>query len=231
MKNKLWLILMILAAISLGSCKKNGGSSASEVTFDKNTSYAIGLSVGSSLREGLLADGAYPNIEEFIKGMRAGISGKQGRFDVAEARDMIETAFDNLVEERNAGLVQTENSYLAENARKPGIITTASGLQYEVINEGDGPKPTAQDKVRVHYEGRFTNDTVFDSSKARGYPEEFDLNWIIPGWAEGLQLMGVGSSYKFYIPSELGYGKDGLQSMIPPYSTLIFDVELIDIVR
>jgi len=118
--------------------------------------------------------------------------------------------------------------FLAENSKKPGIVITPSGLQYEVITEASGPKPDATDTVRVHYRGTLTDGTVFDSSYDRGNPIEFPLNGVIPGWTEGVQLMSVGSKYKFYIPQELGYGPGGA-GPIPPYSVLIFEVELLDI--
>lgn len=118
--------------------------------------------------------------------------------------------------------------FLAENAKKPNIKTTASGLQYEVVKEGTGAKPTATDRVKVHYIGKLTNDTVFDSSVARKEPAVFNVNQVIPGWTEGLQLMSVGSKYRFYIPQNLAYGAQD-QGKIPPFSTLVFDVELLSI--
>lgn len=117
-----------------------------------------------------------------------------------------------------------------ENAKREEVKTTESGLQYEVIEEGNGPKPTAEDKVRVHYHGTTIDGEVFDSSVDRGEPTEFPLNGVIKGWTEGIQLMPVGSKYKFYIPSELAYGEQGAQGAIEPNSALIFEVELLDIV-
>lgn len=122
------------------------------------------------------------------------------------------------------------DAFLAENAKKDGVITTASGLQYEVITMGNGAKPTATDKVKVHYHGTFVNGEVFDSSVERGEPIEFGLNQVIKGWTEGVQLMPVGSKFRFYIPYNLAYGEQG-RGGIPPYSTLIFDIELFDIVK
>jgi FKBP-type peptidyl-prolyl cis-trans isomerase len=126
---------------------------------------------------------------------------------------------------------QAENDFLAENSKKPGINVTGSGLQYEVIREGNGPKPAATDTVRVHYEGTLTDGTVFDSSYSRGEPIEFPLDGVIPGWTEGLQLMGEGAKYRLVIPSDLGYGPQGAGGQIPPYATLIFEVELLNIVQ
>ena len=128
----------------------------------------------------------------------------------------------------SCGQDQPREGFLSENGRRESVITTQSGLQYEVIEEGDGAKPTARDKVTVHYKGELTDGTVFDSSYERGEPTTFPVNRVIPGWTEGLQLMRVGSKYKFYIPPDLGYGSRG-QGPIPPNSPLIFQVELLRI--
>ena len=120
-------------------------------------------------------------------------------------------------------------AFLAENAKKPGIKTTKSGLQYQILQEGKGKSPSANSNVRVHYEGRLLDGTVFDSSVERGEPIEFPLNQVIPGWTEGLQLMKEGGKATLYIPSQLGYGEQGVPGTIPPHSTLIFDVELIEV--
>jgi FKBP-type peptidyl-prolyl cis-trans isomerase len=125
--------------------------------------------------------------------------------------------------------MEAGKKFLEENAKKEGIISTASGLQYEVLREGTGPKPGAVSTVEVHYEGRLTNGKVFDSSYQRNETISFPLNRVIPGWTEGLQLMPTGSKYRLYIPSELGYGARGAGGDIPPHATLIFDVELISI--
>ena len=117
--------------------------------------------------------------------------------------------------------------FLAENAKKAGIVTLPSGLQYEVLNEGTGRKPKATDQVRCHYEGTLIDGTVFDSSYRRGEPAVFPLNGVIAGWTEGVQLMSEGAKYRFYIPFNLAYGANGAGASIPPYAALIFDVELI----
>ncbi len=120
--------------------------------------------------------------------------------------------------------------FLEDNAQKEGVITTISGLQYKVIEAGSGPKPdNANTEVEVHYEGKLVDGTVFDSSYQRGTPISFFLNQVIPGWTEGVQLMPTGSTYEFYIPSELGYGKQGAGGVIPPNATLIFKVQLIKV--
>ena len=119
------------------------------------------------------------------------------------------------------------SEYLAANKERNGVQTTASGLQYEVLTQGNGPTPAATDTVAVHYEGRLTDGTVFDSSYQRGEPAVFPLNQVIPGWTEGVQLMKTGSKYRFTIPPELGYGAEGAGGVIPPNAVLVFDVELL----
>ena len=221
--------VIITAAAFLG-CNSGSGSSKQEVNFNKDASYALGLNIGAGLKDGLEADGIYPNINEFIKGMRDGLTGKDPRFDLYEALDIIETAFDLMSQERSAEAAQKETAFLAENARKPGVRTTPSGLQYEVITEGYGQKPSANSTVQVHYEGRLSDGTLFDNSYEYQNPVEFSLNEVITGWSEGLQLMSVGSKYRLFIPSAMGYGQFGM-GPIPPYSTLVFVVELIKIVN
>jgi FKBP-type peptidyl-prolyl cis-trans isomerase FkpA/FKBP-type peptidyl-prolyl cis-trans isomerase FklB len=122
---------------------------------------------------------------------------------------------------------QTDMAYLAENKGKPGVITTSSGLQYSVVREGKGPRPTAQDTVLVHYEGKLIDGTVFDSSYQRGEPAAFPLDQVIPGWTEGVQLMPVGSKYHFVVPPQLAYGAQGAGGVIPPGAVLEFDIELL----
>lgn len=230
MKHKLLIILAVLTVALFSGCGGSYGSSKEEVNFDKDASYALGLNIGAGLRDGLRSDGVYPNIDEFIKGMKDGISGREPRFDLWEARERIEIAFDAIMEVRDAEAIQKENAFLAENARKPGIQITPSGLQYEVLSEGTGPKPLITDTVRVHYEGRLIDGTLFDNSYEHGAPVDFPLEQVITGWSEGIQLMNVGSRYRLFIPSELGYGQFGW-GPIPGNATLIFTVELLDIIN
>jgi FKBP-type peptidyl-prolyl cis-trans isomerase len=125
--------------------------------------------------------------------------------------------------------MEAGRNFLAENAKKPDVVTTASGLQYKVLRQGTGQKPSKQGEVEVHYKGTLIDGTVFDSSYERGEPISFLLAQVIPGWAEGVQLMPVGAKYEFYIPFELAYGSKGIAGVIPPYSTLIFEVELLKV--
>jgi FKBP-type peptidyl-prolyl cis-trans isomerase len=209
-----------------GEQKDTAASAAAEQNFDKDASYALGMDVASSMKNSDMS----PDLNEFFKGFKDSMSGGKTRFSEAEADEKIQQAFAAVMEKANEGLKQVETEFLAENSKKPGIVITGSGLQYEVLSEGNGPKPSATDTVRVNYEGTFTDGSVFDSSYSRGEPAEFPLDGVIPGWTEGIQLMNTGSKYKFYIPSELGYGSRGA-GPIPPYSPLIFEVELLDIVK
>ena len=235
MKNILWIIPLILITVALLGCPGNKGSLPGEVNFDNDASYAIGLNIGSSLRDGMSADQVYPNVDQFLKGMRDGIEGRTPRFDLEEARNKIDAAFNALQEKIKADALKKETDYLAENAKKPGVVITPSGLQYEVVQEGSGANPDITDNVLVHYHATFTNGVVFDSSQDRGEPAIMALGNVISGWQEGLQLMSVGSNYIFTIPSALGYGEEGMRNnwtgevIIPQYAVLIFDVELLEI--
>jgi FKBP-type peptidyl-prolyl cis-trans isomerase len=229
MKNILLIIFTVFTAAVFVGCKGSSGSFQDKVNFDKDSSYALGLNIGAGLRDGLIADNVSPDFNEFMKGMKDGMLGKDPRFSIDDAREKIETAFNTLTQEKNSDALQKEIDFLAENAKKSGIIITQSGMQYEILVEGKGVKPTADSIVKVHYEGRLIDGTLFDNSYERQEPVIFPLNQVIPGWSEGLQLMNVGSKYKLYIPSEIGYGSFGY-GPIPAYATLIFTVELIEIV-
>jgi FKBP-type peptidyl-prolyl cis-trans isomerase len=228
MKYKFLLILAVLIAVQgFWGCKKSGsGSPVEGENFDYDASYALGMNIGASLGY----DGIIPNIDGLLQGIKDQLSGGETKFDEGEARMILQEAYSVMMEKEEAEALRKENEFLAENSRKPGVALTASGLQYEIIREANGRKPAADNMVRVHYEGRLIDGTVFDSSYERGFPVEFPLGRVIPGWTEGVQLMGVGSKYKFYIPSELGYGPGG-QGDIPPFATLIFEVELLDIIN
>ncbi|GBU26763.1 peptidylprolyl isomerase [Treponema sp. R8-4-B8] len=229
MKNTFLMIFAIFTIIFFGSCKGNSSSSQDKPNFDKDASYALGLNIGSGLRDGLKSDNVNPDFNELMKGMKDGLLGKEPRFALEAAREKIEAAFNALTEVKKEEAIQKETNFLAENAKKPGIQITQSGMQYEVVVEGSGPKPLENSIVKVHYEGKLIDGTVFDNSRDRQEPVIFPLNEVITGWSEGLQLMNVGSTYILYIPSEIGYGPQDY-GPIPAYSTLIFTVELIGIV-
>jgi len=234
MKKRLILILIVLLAVmAFWSCKENkpGSPDNKGEKLSKDASYAIGMNIGASL----IADGIYPTMGDFLKGLEDQLTGKKLRFTEEEAMEKFQEAYYAMMERKEAEVIAKENEFLAENSKKPGVIVTSSGLQYEVITETNRQKPVATDIIRVHYEGKLTNGDVFDSTHsheepAYEEPAEFQLNRVIPGWIEGLQLMGVGSKYIFYIPSNLAYGSNS-GGPIPPYSTLIFEVELLDIIN
>ena len=196
-------------------------------------SYALGLGIGHQLK-GLGGDKLV--IDDFAQAVKDVISGGKTQMDIKEAQ-IVASNFMAEVEEENkkkreeigAMLKLAGEQFLADNAKKPGVNVTASGLQYEVLTQGNGRKPKATDSVKCHYEGRLIDGTVFDSSYRRGTPATFGLNQVIAGWTEGVQLMQEGAKYRFYIPFNLAYGANGAGDSIPPYSALIFDVELIEI--
>jgi len=198
-------------------------------------SYALGLGIGQQLRQMGLKDAL--KIEDFAQSITDVLNGNELKVSNSEAQRIVQSFFaeqeKRLSEERALkGRAEIERGkvFLENNSKREGVVTTKSGLQYEVLSEGKGRHPKATDKVRCHYEGRLIDDTVFDSSYRRGEPAVFGLNQVIAGWTEGLQLMAEGAKYRFYIPYLLGYGENGAGDMILPFATLVFDVELIEVV-
>ncbi len=202
-------------------------------TPEQKAGYAIGVNIGSNLvGQGLAAD---LDIAAIVAGLQESVAGGALKMTDEEMNAAMQ-AFSTLQQEKmNAQLeaqAQAGRDFLAQNGTKQGITTTASGLQYQVVTEAadaSAPMPKATDTVSVHYTGTLIDGTVFDSSVERNEPATFPLNGVIPGWTEGLQLMKVGSKYRFFIPSALAYGEAGAPPVIPPNSTLIFDVELLSI--
>ena len=189
-------------------------------------SYAIGLGIGQNL----LSMGAQGiNVEDFAQAIADVLNRNETAISHNEAREIVNKYFAELEAKMNAENIEKGKAFLAENAKKEGIITLPSGLQYEVITEGNGKKPSATDRVKCHYEGTLIDGTLFDSSIKRGQPAVFGVNQVIQGWVEALQLMTEGSKWRLFIPSELGYGAQQAGEMIPPHSTLIFEVELIEV--
>lgn len=198
-------------------------------------SYALGLGIGHQLKQmGLKGQ---LKIEDFAQSITDVLDDNQLQMTNAEAQVLVNAFFQEqekkMQEQRaQAGKAELERGrvFLENNGKRAEVTTTKSGLQYEVLTEGTGKHPKATDKVRCHYEGRLIDDTVFDSSYRRNEPAVFGLNQVITGWTEGLQLMGEGAKYRFYIPYLLGYGESGAGEMIPPYATLVFDVELLEVI-
>lgn len=189
-------------------------------------SYAIGLGIGQNL----LSMGAREiEVKDFAQAIEDVLKGNQTAISHTEAREIVNKFFSELEAKVNAENIENGKAFLESNKQKPNIITLPSGLQYEVLQAGNGKSPKATDQVRCHYEGTLIDGTLFDSSVKRGEPAVFGVNQVIPGWVEALQLMSEGAKWRLYIPSELGYGAHGAGEMIPPHSTLIFEVELIEV--
>ncbi len=189
-------------------------------------SYALGLGIGQQLKSMNIENF---DIESFSKSIADVMSGAKAEMTAVEAQKMLNAYFQEKESQDAKKNIEAGKAYLKANGCREGVVTTASGLQYEVLNEGTGRSPKATDKVRCHYEGRLTDGTVFDSSYQRGEPADFGLNQVIAGWTEGVQLMKEGAKYRFHIPYLLGYGERGAGASIPPYATLVFDVELIKV--
>lgn len=197
-------------------------------------SYALGLGIGQQLKQMGLNDKLV--IEDFAESITDVLNGNDLKVNHQEAQQIVNSFFQKMEAEQNAAKAEAGKAakaegedFLANNAKKEGVIVTKSGLQYEVLVEGSGKKPKATDTVRCHYEGRLLDGTIFDSSYKRNSPADFGLQQVIAGWTEGVQLMGEGAKYRFYIPYMLAYGEGGAGAMIPPFATLIFDVELIKV--
>ena len=196
-------------------------------------SYALGLGIGRQLSQMGATD---LNIDDFAQAIKDVLAGDQPKVADQEAQQIVQEFFQAQEAKQRAAAAekgkaarQAGEEYLAANAKKEGVVTLPSGLQYMVLNEGTGKKPKATDKVKCHYEGMLIDGAMFDSSIQRGEPAVFPLNQVIAGWTEGLQLMTEGSKYRFFIPYNLAYGEQGAGQAIPPYAALIFDVELISI--
>jgi len=191
------------------------------------TSYAFGMTVGGDLKQA----GLDLDYSAFTEGLKNAMEQGPTLMDQNEALEIVQTAFENAMLKQAAELREKEEKFLSENEQKEDVVSTPSGLQYTVLVEADGPKPSSDDIVRVHYEGTLIDGTVFDSSYHLDRGEEIPLDMVIPGWAEGIQLMSIGSKYRIYIPSYLAYGERGAGQIIPPYSTLIFTIELLEIIK
>lgn len=191
-----------------------------------SVSYSFGLMIGQNLVKEGMKD---VNPELVARAIADQLNAQEGQMDAMEAKAYYSKYRQDLKMEKSKALRADGEAYLAENAKKPGVVTTDSGLQYEVLVKGEGPKPTAKDKVKTHYHGTLIDGTVFDSSVERGQPISFPVMGVIKGWQEALQLMNVGDKLRLVIPYNLAYGERGSGAKIPPYSTLVFEVELLDI--
>jgi FKBP-type peptidyl-prolyl cis-trans isomerase FklB len=200
--------------------------------FDR-LSYALGLSMGNNFRSSGINS---LSTQDFADGVAAVFDGAQPKMSYDEAKAVIQQFFTELDAKQKAESAkmaevnaQAGKQFLEENAKRAEVTTTTTGLQYEVLTQGTGAKPASSDQVKVHYTGKLIDGTVFDSSVERGEPAVFGVTQVIPGWVEALQLMNSGSKWRLYIPSNLAYGQNGAGNIIGPNATLIFDVELIEV--
>jgi len=211
---------------------------AAKPAMDK-VSYFIGKNIGTNIANNFKQQGVDIDVENFLQAMRDQFEGKPSKFKEEELTAAMES-FEKVMQSKQGEMQKVKASasgevkaagakFLADNAKREGVKTTASGLQYEVIKAGEGAKPVPTDKVNVHYHGTLVSGKVFDSSVQRGEPITFGVQEVIKGWTEGLQLMAIGSKYKFFIPSDLAYGDNGAGADIGPGETLIFEVELLKI--
>lgn len=193
----------------------------------ENLSYALGMLFGSQLKDmGLKQLDAPADLAQAVSDV---LADNKTALTMGEAQRTVQTFVQKMQEEAGREAREAGEKFLTENAKKEGVTVTQSGLQYQILTPALGQKPKATDTVRCHYEGRLTTGEVFDSSYRRGEPATFGLQQVIKGWTEGLQLMAVGSKFRFFIPYDLAYGAQGAGGAIPPYAALVFDVELLGI--
>ncbi len=230
MKRTVLLLTASTAALlMLWSCKSQKEVESKKVDLTSqadSASYAIGVQIAENfVRQGL---DTTMNVELIIEGIKDQIA-KESKIAIEATDQIVQSFFEEMQKAQSGDKLAEGEAFLTENGKRPEVTTTISGLQYEVIEMGNGAKPIASSTVKVHYQGTLLDGTVFDSSYERGEPISFPLNGVIKGWTEGLQLMPVGSKFKFVIPYNLAYGERGAGQLIGPFETLIFEVELLDI--
>lgn len=231
MKNSIIYGLVLVLALS-ASCQQGGKSVKLQSNLD-SVSYAIGVLVGTNNLKQLenAPGGGEINKEAMAAAFSASTLSKDSIITPEEAQALVQKFFEGASQRQAQKNLEEGNAYLEKNKAREGVTTTQSGLQYEVITAGTGPMPTAADQVRVHYHGTLIDGKVFDSSVDRGEPVVFGVGQVIPGWTEALQLMPVGSKWKIYLPSNIAYGERGAGGDIGPNAALIFEVELLEIVK
>lgn len=234
LKKVMAAVALVALAIACVSC---GGGEVRKTSLDteiERASYAYGMDVAASMeRSGLELD-----VDSFVQGFRDTLAGEEVLLSNQEKMQIMQEYSQKMrekqmaeMEARGAENLTQGQEFLEQNAARDEVVSTASGLQYEVIERGTGPKPGPSSTVRVNYTGMLIDGTKFDSSLDRGEPAQFPLNGVIPGWTEALQLMNVGSTYRIYVPPDLAYGEGGAPPVIGPNATLIFDIELLEIVE
>ncbi|MEZ5105774.1 MAG: FKBP-type peptidyl-prolyl cis-trans isomerase [Draconibacterium sp.] len=233
MKKGIIYFLAIAFVVAATSCQQGGTKSVKLESNIDSVSYAIGILVGANNLQQLKNAPGSDELNKDIMAAAFTTASAEGETMMTEedAQSVVQNFFQAQGKKEAQENLEKGNAFLEENAKRPGITTTESGLQYEVLTEGTGPKPTAEDRVRVHYHGTLIDGTVFDSSVERGEPAVFGVGQVIPGWTEALQLMPVGSKWKIYLPAGIAYGERGAGQDIGPNSALIFEVELLEIVK
>lgn len=226
------ILFLLAAVVVLAACQPQGSRNENLATSADSASYAIGVLVGDQNKQQLESTGSDDfNTEILVTAFEKQLKGEETKMTIEEARTFIQSYFQKMAEAEGVANEKEGAEFLAANKEKEGVTETESGLQYEVLEAGNGPKPTAEQQVKVHYTGTLIDGTVFDSSVERGEPATFGVGQVIPGWTEALQLMPVGSKWKVYIPGNLAYGPRGAGADIGPNETLIFEVELLEIVK
>jgi len=224
--------IIVAASTVLAACQpKSGSKTVTLANENDSASYALGVLIGQNNKQNLDASPGTKdlNVDILMNAFEKQMKGEESQMDAAKANTLIQGFFEKVSAREATKNAEEGKAFLETNKAKAGVVTTASGLQYEILKEGTGPKPTAQQNVKCHYHGTLINGTVFDSSVDRGEPATFNVSQVIPGWTEALQLMPVGSKWKLYIPGELAYGERGAGKDIGPNSALIFEVELLEI--
>jgi FKBP-type peptidyl-prolyl cis-trans isomerase len=227
------LVISVLSVLIISSCGPEKRYSLTKVkTRDDSASYYIGLNFGSQIKQSPV-DSIF-NYNAFMKGVTEAVSGDSLEVNQMEIQMFLNKYFGEIqereIKKQFKGYIEENKAFLEVNGKKDSIVTLPSGLQYKVIVQGNGEKPLITDKIKVHYTGRTIDGTIFDSSYERKEPAEMIVGQVIPGWTEILQLMPAGSKYQVFIPENLAYGSKGAGQVIKPYSTLIFDIELVGIV-
>lgn len=232
-KNILYLVVAALLMAASSSCQQSGKADVNLETTVDSVSYAIGILVGANNNQQLknVPEGDKMNLDAISEAFSSITAGAELKISEEEANTLVQNFFNEASKREAQENLEAGNKFLEENKAREGVKTTESGLQYEIITEGTGPIPTANDRVRVNYHGTLIDGTVFDSSVDRGEPVVFGVNQVIPGWTEALEMMPVGSKWKIYLPADLAYGERGAGGDIGPNETLIFEVELLEIVK
>ena len=232
-KNILYLVVAALLIAASSSCQQGGSADVNLETTVDSVSYAIGVLVGSNNNQQLknVPEGDKMNLDALANAFKTITMGEELKITEEDANSLVQKFFNEASQREAQENLEAGNKFLEENKAREGVHTTESGMQYEIITEGTGAKPTATDRVRVNYHGTLIDGTVFDSSVDRGEPVVFGVTQVIPGWTEALELMPVGSKWKIYLPANLAYGERSPGGDIGPNETLIFEVELLEIVK